>query len=247
MKISRNHLSLVSSIILLASAMVVWPNLFLWSKVAHLPAWAEHLPAPVFTGAYVSFVCLIPAALWTDTFSSAKRALLSAVIVAPVFAVATYTLSPEHQDQYLLFNVLFHYVWVILFCMFVPACALAAIRKIIGNRRPHGDTSRQTLDVMNLEPPSLNVPLYRRDSSKIWLPILAGLTAWLWHRPMAIPQAAISFFVGGAFLWLVFCSDISDRISNHRVPVIRGLWFVAIILGITWFMRHVIPYLHALV
>ena len=100
---------------------------------------------------------------------------------------------------------------------------------------------------MDLEPPSLNVPLYRRDSAKIWLPILAGLVAWLWHRPMAIPQAAISFFVGGAFLWFVFGSGISYRIFHHSVPVIRGLWFVAAILGITWFMRHAIPYLHALV
>lgn len=138
MKISPNHLSLATSIILLAFAMVVWPNLFLWSKVVHLPAWAEHLPAPVFTGAYISFVCLIPAALWAETYSSATRALLSSVIVTPVFAVATYALSPENQDQYLLFNVVFHYVWVVLFSMLVPAGALALIRKIIGNRRAHG-------------------------------------------------------------------------------------------------------------
>jgi hypothetical protein len=100
---------------------------------------------------------------------------------------------------------------------------------------------------MNLEPPSLNIPLYRRDSARIWLPILAGFAAWLWHRPMAIPQAAISFFVGGAFLWLIFGSGISYRIAHHRVPVIRGLWFVFAILAITWFMRHAVPYLHVLV
>ncbi|WP_429072404.1 hypothetical protein [Aeromonas veronii] len=75
MKITRNHLSLATSIIMLAAVMVTWPNLFLWSKIVHFPDWAEHLPAPVFTGTYISFVCLIPAALGADNFSSAKRAL----------------------------------------------------------------------------------------------------------------------------------------------------------------------------
>lgn len=63
---------------------------------------------------------------------------------------------------------------------------------------------------------------------------------------MAIPQAAISFFVGGAFLWFVFGSDISYRISHHQVPVVRGLWFITAVTGVVWFMRNVIPYLHAL-
>jgi hypothetical protein len=100
---------------------------------------------------------------------------------------------------------------------------------------------------MNLEPPNLNAPLYRRDYSKLWLPVLAGLVAWLCHRPMAIPQAAISFFVGGSFLWFTFGSTVSYRVSHHRVPVVRGLWFIAVVAGVVWFMRYVIPYLHALV
>lgn len=132
MKITRNYLSLATSILMLAVVMVVWPNLFLWSKVVQLPSWAENLPAPVFTGAYVSFLCLIPAALGVDKFSSVKRALLVAVAVAPLFAIATYALNPEHQNKHLLFNVVFHYVWVILFCMFLPAAILAAIKKLIG-------------------------------------------------------------------------------------------------------------------
>ncbi|MDX7780064.1 hypothetical protein SJR98_18450 [Aeromonas hydrophila] len=137
MKNTRNHLSLATSIIILAAVMVIWPNLFLWSKVVHLPDWAEHLPAPVFTGSYVSFVCLIPAALGADNFSSAKRVLFVAVVVTPLFAVATYALNPEHQNEHLLFNVVFHYIWIILFCMLIPAAILAAIKKIIGSRGTH--------------------------------------------------------------------------------------------------------------
>ena len=63
---------------------------------------------------------------------------------------------------------------------------------------------------------------------------------------MALPQAAISFFVGGAFVWFVFCSGFSYRMSHHRVPLFRALWFVAMLVGLFWFMSRLIPYLHAL-
>ena len=100
---------------------------------------------------------------------------------------------------------------------------------------------------MNLEPPNLNVPLYKRDYSKLWLPVLAGLVAWTYHHPMAVPQAAISFFVGGAFLWFVFGSGFSSRLSLHKVPLVRGLWYVIVVSGVVMFMQYVIPFLHALV
>ena len=100
---------------------------------------------------------------------------------------------------------------------------------------------------MNLEPPNLNVPLYKRDYSKLWLPVLAGLVAWTYHHPMAVPQAAISFFVGGAFLWFAFGSGFSSRLSHHKVPFVRWLWYVIVVAAVVMFMRYVIPFLHALV
>jgi hypothetical protein len=100
---------------------------------------------------------------------------------------------------------------------------------------------------MNLEPSSLNAPLYRRDHTRLWQLLMAGFVAWLWHRPMSIPQAAVSFFVGGAFIWFAWGSNLSNRFSRHKVPVVRGLWFVVVVVGVVWFMRYVIPYLHAAV
>lgn len=100
---------------------------------------------------------------------------------------------------------------------------------------------------MKLEPPNLNAPLYKRDYSKLWLPFLAGLVAWSYHHPTSVPQAAISFFVGGAFLWFVFGSGFSSSLSRHKVPLVRGLWCVIVVAGVVLFMRFVIPYLHALV
>lgn len=129
MAISRNQLALALSIIPLSIAMIVWPELFLWSKVVHLPNWAKLLPAPIFAGAYVSLLCLLPAAFLTESFASAKRALLMAVAITPAAAIVPYALNPIYFDKYLPFNVVFHYLWVILFCLLLPALILGTIRK----------------------------------------------------------------------------------------------------------------------
>ena len=100
---------------------------------------------------------------------------------------------------------------------------------------------------MNLEPPNLDVPSRRQDYSKYWLAAMTGFLAWLWHRPMAIPQAAISFFIGGGVLWFAFASNITYRIGKHRIPFVRGLWFVIVVAGVVWFMRNALPFLHGLI
>lgn len=100
---------------------------------------------------------------------------------------------------------------------------------------------------MNIEPPDLDVPLYRRDKMKILLPLAAGVVAWLWRPSDDIARSAISFFVGGAFLWSVLASSFSCGLSHHRIPIVRGLWLVVVIVGTVGFMRHVIPFLHALI
>ncbi len=138
MAISRNQLALALSVTSLAITMVVWPELFLWSKVVHLPSWAEFLPTPIFAGAYVSLLCLLPAAFLTESFAGAKRALLIAVVITPAAAVATYVLNPIHLNKYLPFNAVFHYLWVILFCLLLPAAILGAIRKLASFRGQHG-------------------------------------------------------------------------------------------------------------
>lgn len=83
---------------------------------------------------------------------------------------------------------------------------------------------------MEIEPPNLGVPLYRRDKMKLMLPVIAGIVAWLWRPSSSIPESAVSFFVGGAFLGFGFASGFSYQIAHHRVPIVRGLWLVAVII-----------------
>lgn len=42
--LNRNQLALGISIVALSVAMVVWVELFIFSKVVHLPQWADVLP-----------------------------------------------------------------------------------------------------------------------------------------------------------------------------------------------------------
>lgn len=128
----RNLFALASSLAALAAAMLAWPELFLFGKVVMLPAWAEALPSPVNTGAYLAFLCLIPAALLTDTFANAARATAAAVAVAPLFAVASWAFDPMHHDGSLGTNLAFHYLWVVVFSLLVPAAILLVVRKLAG-------------------------------------------------------------------------------------------------------------------
>ena len=46
---------------------------------------------------------------------------------------------------------------------------------------------------------------------------------------------------------LLFASSLSWRFSEHRMPIVRGLWFVGCVLGLVLCMRTVVPFLHKLV
>ncbi len=137
MTISRNQQALALSAALLVAAMLLWPEMFLWAKVVHLPSWTEFLPAPIFSGSYVSFLCLLPAAFLTESFASAKRALIMVVALTPVAVVGTYLANPAHHNHYIVFNVVFHYIWVILFVLLLPSMLLLSMRKFLSYRRHH--------------------------------------------------------------------------------------------------------------
>ena len=105
---NRNSIAFFASMAALSAAMVIWGDLFRWSKVAYLPAWARVLPAPLMLPSYLTFVCLLPAALGTDSLVSARAAVLKSVLLAPFAAVIAFALNPLHQNASLLFNALFH-------------------------------------------------------------------------------------------------------------------------------------------
>lgn len=125
---NRNRIAFFASLAALSAAMVIWSDLFRWSKVVYLPEWAKALPAPLMLPSYLTFVCLLPASLGTDSLAAARAAVLNSVLLAPFAAVITFALNPLHQNSSLLFNALFHYAWIVLFFCALPAILVAFIR-----------------------------------------------------------------------------------------------------------------------
>lgn len=139
-RMNRNRIAFFASLAALSAAMVIWGDLFRWSKVAYLPEWAKALPAPLMLPSYLTFVCLLPAAFGTDSLTSARAAVLKSVLLAPFAAVVAYALNPLHQDFSLIPNALFHYVWIVLFFCVLPAVFVVFIHAVIefALKRKHG-------------------------------------------------------------------------------------------------------------
>ncbi len=91
---------------------------------------------------------------------------------------------------------------------------------------------------MNLTPPSLEVPLYKRDWAQPKLILMSMGCAWLWHRPTELPHILISLFVGGGVVWLTLGPGLST-LKYHPAPIVRGITFVACLatlLAVMWFV-----------
>lgn len=134
---NRNQLALSISIIALSTAMLVWVELFVFSKVVYLPGWTHILPWPMFAPSFLACICLLPAAFGTDSLASSRKAITVSVLIPPIAAVAAYSLNPLYQDRFLPANALFNYFWVIGFHCLAPALILYSVRLLIHftNRR----------------------------------------------------------------------------------------------------------------
>ncbi|MGC3965304.1 MAG: hypothetical protein QM803_18850 [Rhodocyclaceae bacterium] len=124
----RNRIAFFASLAALSAAMIIWGDLFRWSKVVQLPEWASALPSPLMLPSYLAFVCLLPAALGTNSFATARAAVLKSVLVAPITTVIAFALNPLNRDASLLINVPFHYAWIVLFFCALPAALVVVIR-----------------------------------------------------------------------------------------------------------------------
>ena len=139
--LNRNQLALGISIVALATAMLVWVDLFIFSKVVYLPGWAHILPWPMLAPSLLAGVCLLPAAFGPDSLAASRKAITVSVLITPIAAVAAYSLNPLYQDRFLPANALFNYFWVIGFHCVAPALILYSVRLLIHftTRRPgHG-------------------------------------------------------------------------------------------------------------
>ena len=121
----------IASTLLLGTCIIVWPVLFLFSKVLHAPDWASALPSTLLAAPLLAIVCLSPIVIFVSGFGLCARCLLASILVAPLVAVAVYLSKNHGRDDSLWFNALFNYPWVLGFQLLVPGAVLLVAKATI--------------------------------------------------------------------------------------------------------------------
>lgn len=124
----RDLITTSLSVALLAVSVLVWRDLYFFSKVVYLPTWTAGLPSPINAPAYVAALCLLPAAFISSTPGAAVRAVAWAVVVAPLPALGVYATSASSFGVNLVLNTVFNYGWIVGFNCLVPALVLLGLR-----------------------------------------------------------------------------------------------------------------------
>ena len=99
---------------------------------------------------------------------------------------------------------------------------------------------------MQLEPPNLKIPLYRRDWSALWFALAGCGCAWLWYRPTSLSLSVISVLLGGPAFYFGLGPALHG-VRHHRLWSVRLLFLVCAVGGIFIVMNYVVPSLHAYV
>lgn len=125
---SRSGLGFILGLSILTAAITFYPELFLFYKAVHLPTWTAHLPSPIDTGRYITFVALLPV-VFANGVGFEKpygKQLWQVVLISPAPAILHYIYGKLPDIDSAFANALFHYIWVIGFTM-LPAILLLVL------------------------------------------------------------------------------------------------------------------------
>jgi len=127
---SNESRALIASCILLCIAVFTYPQLFLFSKTIHVPAWADSVPYKIYAGAYLALIAFLPIAI----FSKTKFQLVKFYFIASAVAIFPAGISRHisYGDNLLgiFANSLFHYAYSIIFVLSWPMAATFLVRLI---------------------------------------------------------------------------------------------------------------------
>jgi hypothetical protein len=106
----------LTSIALLAAAIVYWQNLFLFSKISFRPEWVKYLPDPLVANWLIVFICLLFPAFAYKTKKETIQAILLSATIAPLFALIFRAFNQGDNLE----NMLMQYIFIILFSVILP-------------------------------------------------------------------------------------------------------------------------------
>ncbi len=123
----RNRIAFLTSLIMLAIVMILWQDMFLFAKSAPWPKWSYFLPYPFILTSEIVFICLLPAAFFSDSFRYACMAVVMCVFISPLVPVISLMITVSHNP---LANGIGNYLFIILFHCAFPAFIILFIRRI---------------------------------------------------------------------------------------------------------------------
>lgn len=128
----RNTTGFLLSLAALSIAVLVFGDIYLFSKVSIRPGWAGFLPHWLGVSDFIGLCCLAPAALLPERLRSVAAALAKCVALAPLPVLIMY--SNDHAHSGLWMNLLFNYGWVGLQCL-IPAAMWFVVRGLVDGVR----------------------------------------------------------------------------------------------------------------
>ena len=124
-----NKLILVS-FLSLTTSIVIWPELFLFSKVVHLPKWATYLPY-FFMGAHLlTFICLLPLLFLSKPIKSLLIIIFIVLTLSSIFGI-NLALYLGH-GTYTINNYISQTAWLFTVIFLLPSLVIVVINALIG-------------------------------------------------------------------------------------------------------------------
>lgn len=106
------RVTLISGVCL-AMCMWQWPQGYLFSKVMVLPSWAEAVPHALYLPVFMVLMCLAPIIFYAPSLLRAMQNMAWVILLFSFIPLIFYLFKSEGNDQYLLYNLIFNYVWVV--------------------------------------------------------------------------------------------------------------------------------------
>ncbi len=94
--------------------------------------------------------------------------------------------------------------------------------------------------MIELEPRSLGVPLYRRDWTALWYAVAGVGCAWLWSKPTRLSDIIVSSVVGGTAFWLCLGPGL-NQLRYHQSRPVRAATFAASVVVLFAVMQYLVP------
>jgi hypothetical protein len=123
------------SLLSLSALLVLFSDLYLFSKFVTIPPWIEQLPKPFsyfgfpgFTRVAI-FICLMPIAFAKEKLIKSSLLVLKTVVLSVIPVIITHSIEiiPNFSDYRDWGNIPYQYLWIIVFHYLIPVLSVMLI------------------------------------------------------------------------------------------------------------------------